>query len=503
MAKIKSDMASENRKCGVLLHPTSFPSPFGIGDLGIEARQTLLQLASAKVHLWQVLPLGPTGYGDSPYAARSTFAGNELLIDLRSLCDLGVPKHYSDELSQTTGRVDYSSVYGRKMVLLKEAAQLFVDSSCPKKAYNDFCKANAWWLDDYALYQSIVMLKNESRWFVWEDGLKKREKKTLDKYKKELSREIEQYKVLQYFFFTQWDSLHKFANDNGIQIIGDIPIYVAADSVDAWTAWDLFEIDENGDQTGLAGCPPDAFSATGQLWGNPTYKWENHKKDDYKWWKRRIEMTLRMVDIVRIDHFRGFESYWRVPAGESTAENGAWLPGPGMDLLRHFKGKNLIAEDLGVITDEVKAMKAKSGFPGMKVLQFAFENRDGAFNTQNAALPHNYESRNCVAYTGTHDNQTSRGWYNCQDPYFKDLVRRYLQCPDEEVVWQMIRSLLSSIADTVIIPMQDIMGLDDSARMNQPSTVGSSNWSWRYDPELMQSWMLGRLREMIEIYGRA
>ena len=494
------------RHCGVLIHPTSFPSPFGIGDLGAEARQILKMLSDAKVTFWQILPLGPTGYGDSPYSARSTFAGNELLIDIRSLCEIcpeeaEALKIITDSDNHCTGRVDYPWVYEHKLPLLKYAASLFINGKSPKTDYEKFCSKNKWWLDDYALYQALVHEFNDSRWFLWEEDLRLRKKSAITKWTKKLADEIEVYKVLQFFFYTQWDSLHEYANSLGISIIGDIPFYVAGDSVDAWTNTHLFKIDKDGMQTAMAGCPPDYFSADGQLWGNPIYDWDVHQKDDYSWWKKRMEMTLNQVDIVRIDHFRGFESYWEVPAGETTARNGKWVKGPGMDLLKQFKHMNVIGEDLGLLTQEVRDMQKKSGFPGMKIIQFAWDFYDGRFNTENAYLPHNYE-KNCVAYTGTHDNQTSQGWFNSLPDNYKDIVRRYFQCPDSDVVWQMIRGTVASVANTAIIPMQDIMGLDDSARMNLPSSVGSANWSWRYDPSQMQGWMMDRLREMIEIYGR-
>ena len=491
------------RRCGVLIHPTSFPSPFGIGDFGQEARDILTMLANAKVSLWQILPLGPTGYGASPYSALSTFAGNELLIDLRSLDSMfGIGWPYRDPENDTRGRVDYGRVEQRKVPLLIEAASLFINGEAPKEGYKAFCKVNAWWLDDYALYRSLVAQYNDSRWQLWEPDLKLRKKTAITKWTKKLSHEIELFKVLQYFFFEQWNALHKFANDLGIRIIGDIPIYVAGDSVDAWTHPELFKIDKDGNQTAQAGCPPDPFAPEGQRWGNPIYKWEVHAKDDYAWWRKRIEMTLKMVDIIRIDHFRGFESYWEIPADATNAVVGQWVPGPGMDLLKHFKKYDVIGEDLGFITPEVAELKRKSGFPGMKILQFAWDLSRGYFYTDHAFLPHNYEN-NCVAYTGTHDNETTRGWYNGLSGDYKDIVRRYLQSSDDDVVWQMIRALLMSPANTVVIPMQDIMGLDNSARMNLPSTVGESNWSWRYDPSLMQGWMMDRLREMITLYGRA
>jgi len=493
------------RRCGILIHPVSFPSPFGIGDLGIEARLTLKSLAEAKVSLWQILPLGPTGYGDSPYAARSTFAGNELLIDLRSLDELcgegGLGKTYFDPENRTTGRIDYNEVYRYKMPLLKEAASLFIEGTFSKKEYEAFCKENAWWLDDYALYQSLVNRFGDSRWFMWDEDIRNRKKTALTKWKKTLAKEIEINKVLQYFFFRQWNDLHAYANSLGIKIIGDIPIYVAGDSVDAWTNRSLFKIDKDGYQTAQAGCPPDGFTAEGQLWGNPVYDWPEHEKDGYAWWKRRMEMTLRQVDIVRIDHFRGFESYWEVPAGAPNAINGSWVKGPGMDLLKHFKGMSVIGEDLGFLTPAVAELKKKSGFPGMKIMQFAWDFRDGKFRADHEYLPHNYDP-NCVAYTGTHDNETTRGWYNGLSDFYRDVIRRYLQSPDEDIVWQMMRALISSVANTVVFPMQDILGLDNSARMNMPASVGSHNWSWRYDPSLLQGWMIDRLRGMIELFGR-
>jgi len=532
-------MKTTERACGVLIHPTSFPSPYGIGDLGIEARKILRLLAQANVKLWQILPLGPTGYGDSPYSSLSCFAGNELLIDIRSLSsifetsilettilDTSTSETLNNETSSEaskeeiskeslankiknlckeqdcTSRIDYNHVYATKMVALKEIATAFVKNHAQDSEYNAFCNENAWWLEDYALYQALVHHFNESRWFVWPNDIKDRKKSAISKWTKELASEIEIYKVLQYFFYCQWNSLHKYANDLGIKIIGDIPIFAASDSVDVWTNRKLFKIDAQGHQTALAGCPPDAFSPTGQLWGNPVYNWKEHEKDDFAWWRRRVEMSFKLVDILRIDHFRGFEAYWETLAGEETAVNGKWVLGPGMKLLGHFKGLNIIAEDLGFLTEEVRKLRENTGFPGMKILQFAWEFSDGHFDATNAYLPHNYE-KNCIAYTGTHDNETSRGWFDRQDETYKDIIRRYLQCPNEEVVWQMIRTLLASSAKYAIFPMQDIMGLDNSARMNVPSTVGSSNWSWRMDPAQLENWKLDRLREYIMIYGRA
>ena len=497
-------MQETKRYCGVLLHPTSFPSPYGIGDLGIEARKILKLMSQAGIHIWQILPLGPTGYGDSPYASLSCFAGNELLIDIRSLKALfsDISLDYPDPFKDSSARVNYNSVYETKRAYLGKIATQFAQKHGSDPAYLAFCTENAWWLDDYALYQSLNRHFNDSRWFLWPDDIKNRKKSAITKWTKTLAADIEEIKVLQYFFFSQWNSLHEFANSIGIQIIGDIPIFAAGDSVDVWTNRKLFKLDAKGNQTALAGCPPDAFSTTGQLWGNPVYDWKEHEKDDFAWWRKRVECTLKLVDILRIDHFKGFESYWETPAGETTAINGKWMPGPGMKLLGHFKDMNIIAEDLGFLTPAVEKLREDSGFPGMKIYQFAFDLSKGYFDTANAYLPHNYD-KNCVAYTGTHDNETAQGWYNRQSDAYKDIIRRYLQCPDHEVVWQMLRTLLASSAKYVIFPMQDIMGLDNSARMNEPSTVGTSNWSWRMNPKDLEDWKLDRLKEYITLYGRA
>ncbi|MGX8685793.1 MAG: 4-alpha-glucanotransferase, partial [Spirochaetales bacterium] len=474
------------RRCGILMHPTSFPSPYGIGDLGQEARSFIDCISNAGVKLWQILPLGPTGYGDSPYASRSCFAGNEYLIDLRSI--RGIKTVFQAPEGSDRGSVDYVNVYNVKFALLKQAAAEFINLNPSDKEYEAFCKKNSFWLDDYAMYRALVDKTGDSRWFLWEAGLKNRKPETLAKYSKMLAKEIEVYKVLQFFFFSQWDSLHAYANSRGVKIVGDIPIFAAGESADVWTNRHLFKITAAGKQSASAGVPPDAFSPEGQLWGNPVYDWPVHKKDNYSWWKQRIEFTLKMVDIVRIDHFRGFESYWEVPAGKPNAMEGAWKKGPGIDFLGYFRDRDIIAEDLGIITDQVRELLAQTGWPGMKVLQFAFDVNGNTLKTDNFYLPHNFE-KNCVAYTGTHDNQTSRGWFNSLPDNYKDVVRRYLQCPDQEVVWQMIRVLLASSANTVIIPVQDLIGLDDSARMNAPSTVGTFNWSWRMEKGAIQSWM--------------
>ncbi len=490
---------NEERACGVLLHPVSFNSPYGIGSLGEEARSALKMFANAGIKLWQILPIGPTGYGNSPYSALSTFAGNELLIDIREIEGVDITL-FPDTAKDRNARVNYEEVFTVKVPYLKKIAKSFYSEHKNDSEFVSFCKENTW-LDDYTLFRALSDHFNDTRWFLWEDGLKNRNEKVLSEYREKLCAEINMYKTLQYLFFKQWNALHSYANGLGIKIIGDVPFFVSSDSADAWSKRLLFKIDENGIQTDSAGVPPDAFSPTGQLWGNPVYDWEYHKKTDFKWWRKRLNFMLTLTDIVRIDHFRGFAACWHTPYGEPTAQGGAWVKGPGQDLLRYFKGKPIIAEDLGVITDDVVELMEQNDFPGMKILQFAFDLRENGLNTENWYLPFNY-TQNCVAYTGTHDNQTSRGWFNYLDNGYKDVVRRFLQCPDDEVVWQMIRALMCSVAKYVVFPVQDIIGQDDSARMNIPGTVGTDNWSYRFNPEALESWKLGRVGEFIRLYGR-
>lgn len=466
-------------------------------------------LVKAGCRAWQVLPLGPTGYGDSPYASSSSFAGNELLIDPRQ-----IPYTSPTELTALNarlphgGRVDYALVSSRKKDFLFKAAGAFLSlaSRSELAQFKGFCEERAWWLDDYSLYRAITDDLGDGRWGLWPQGLRLREQKALEEARKRLSSQIEAYKALQYFFFEQWHGLKSYANSIGLTVIGDVPIFVSAESADAWSEPRLFKIDAKGHLAGLSGVPPDAFSSTGQLWGNPLYSWAEHEKDDFAWWKKRLRSCLALTDVVRIDHFRGFEACWEVSPEETTAINGRWVKGPGIkifeSLKREFGSKlRIIAEDLGVITDEVEALRDQTGFAGMRILQFAFALKDGKLDATNVYLPHNY-IQNCVAYTGTHDNNTSRGWFASLDPATQDAVRRYLQCPDHEVVWQMIRALWSSCADLAIIPMQDLAGLGEEARMNLPSTVGSSNWSWRMDEGSIEPWMIERLRSFSELYGR-
>ena len=505
-------MDKKARKTGVLMHITSLPSQYGVGDLGDDAYKFVDSISANSISLWQILPTGPTGFGDSPYAARSAFAGNELFISPKSLYMDGW-LDLSDVLSKAkeSDRVDYGEARKLKMPMLFKAAENFLSSADKEDmaAFKAFRKSEGWWLEDYALFQALCAKYNDSRWFSqWPEELRVRDEKALAKAKKEQKALTDIYCVLQYFFYTQWDKLKAYANEKGVEIVGDIPIFVASDSVDAWTNVKLLQFDENCVQKASAGVPPDAFSATGQLWGNPLYDWDEMEKDGYSWWIERIRANFRLADVIRIDHFRGFEAYWRVPAGEDTAMNGRWVKGPGQkffDRVKEVFGEKLpiIAEDLGVITEEVEALRDGNNLPGMKIVQFAFGFDDkGDFDTSNEYLPHNFPKK-CVAYTGTHDNNTTVGWYNTLDDRTKDAVRRYFECSDSEVLWKMIRALLMSSADWVIFPMQDILGLGEEARMNVPSTCGTSNWSWKMKAGDITTPSFEGIKYYSGIYGRS
>lgn len=494
------------------MHPTSFPSAHGIGSFGQEALQFIDLLEQAKVTLWQILPLGPTGYGDSPYAARSTFAGNELMIDLKLLEYEGYLE-IEDVLFHPefpTDRVNYEMVRSYKEPLLEKAALNFLSGGSEEELslYATFCKENDWWLEDYALYQVLCTHFNDSRWFeVWPRELRLREEKALEEARLLHAEAIKVNKVQQYFFYSQYNTVKAYANEHNVKIIGDIPIFVAPDSVDAWANRHLLKIDEEGRQTVESGVPPDAFSDEGQLWGNPVYNWEAHRKEGFAWWTKRIRKTLETCDIIRIDHFRGFAAYWEVEKGEKTAINGKWVPSPGkelMEALRSSLGDNLplIAEDLGVITEDVEELRDGYNYPGMKILQFAFSpDARGLLDATSAYLPHNCQY-NSVIYTGTHDNNTTMGWFLALDSHTQDLVRRYLECPTEQVVWQMVRQMLLSASKDAILPMQDWLELGAEGRMNVPATCGQSNWSFRVQSLDLEDWRIDRLRTMIELYGR-
>lgn len=503
-------MKHRERKTGVLLHITSLPSQYGVGDIGESAFRFIDSISENGITLWQILPTGPTGYGDSPYAARSAFAGNELFISPKSLYIDGLLE-LEDVLVKAAEneRVDYAEARRIKMPLLFKAASNFLRAEKNDDDYLSFKKENAWWLDDYALFQALCARYNDSRWFsVWPKELRVRDEKALGKARKEEKNLIEIYSVLQYFFYKEWAKMKSYANEKGVKIIGDIPIFVASDSVDAWVNTPLLEFDENSVQTASAGVPPDAFSSTGQLWGNPLYNWKEMEKDGYRWWMKRIKACLKLSDIIRIDHFRGFEAYWRVPQGEMTAEKGKWMKGPGQkffDCVKKELGPELpiIAEDLGIITEGVEKLRDRNNLPGMKIMQFAFGFRDdGSFDTTNEYLIHNIPELS-VAYTGTHDNNTTKGWYKSLDERTKDIVRRYFECSDDEVLWRMMRALMMSSSMYVIFPLQDILGLGEEARMNVPSTCGTSNWSWKMKEEDITSPSFEGIKYYSTLYGRA
>ncbi len=505
-------MSKNIRKSGVLLHITSLPSEYGIGDLGKEAYSFVDSLADNKVSLWQILPTGPTGFGDSPYASRSAFAGNELFISIEKLYLNGYLELEDLKIkAPSTERVDYGVAREIKLPLLMKAASAFLSDkkSSEYKEFLSFRKREGWWLEDYALFQSLCTKYNDSRWYLaWDKALRVRDEKALQKAFKAEKNSVDSYCVLQYFFFTQWAELKTYANKKGVELIGDIPIFVAADSSDAWSNPKLLMIDENGQQEASSGVPPDAFSSTGQLWGNPLYRWAEHEKSGFEWWIKRIKACLELCNIIRIDHFRGFESFWQVPKGEATAMNGKWVLGPGQKLFDAIKAElgadlPIIAEDLGVITPEVEKLRDDNNLPGMKILQFAFGfDENGNIDTTNAYLPHNCTMQS-VAYTGTHDNNTTIGWYNSLDDKTKDYIRRYFECSDSDILWRMIRTLMMCNSKWVIFPMQDILGLDESARMNVPSTCGSSNWSWKMKKEDITSPSFEGIKYYNELYGRA
>ncbi len=488
------------RSCGILMHISSLPSPYGIGTFGAEAESFVDWLKSAGQKYWQVLPVGPTGYGDSPYQSFSTFAGNPLLIDLDELVKSGLitkEQCQSADYGTDPSFVDFDKVNLSKMKLLREAYASFKADA----GYSAFEKNEADWLEDYALFMSIKTENNLVSWTKWDKDIRFRKPETMEAARERLKNEVGFWKFIQYTFYSQWDKLKSYANKNGIELIGDIPIYVSPDSADVWANTELFLMDEALNPKSVAGVPPDYFSATGQLWGNPLYDWDAMKKQSYSWWISRIKKAAELYDVVRIDHFRAFDTYWAVPFGESTAVNGKWEQGPGMHLWNAVRAElgevNIIAEDLGDIFDSVKELLKASGFPGMRVLQFGFNPE----SNDNDHLPHHYHE-NCVAYTGTHDNSTVMGWYKGADEKSRAMCRRYIKAlPFEKLNKAFIRKLYSSSAGLAIVPMQDVIGLDDKARMNIPSTLGG-NWKWRATKKQITSKMAEMLKDLAETYYR-
>ncbi len=494
------------RKSGILLPVSSIPSRYGIGTFSKEAYDFVDFLKNAGQKLWQILPLGPTGYGDSPYQSFSTFAGNPYYIDLEKLTESGYLTKEDCEVcdfGENEEYVDYEKVYFSRFKILRKAFETaFKEKHLQEDAdYRQFAEENSYWLEDYALYMAVKDSLAGIQWTEWEEDIRLRKPEALKAYSEKYKEDVEFYRFQQYLFNRQWKALKKYANDNGIEIVGDIPIYVAFDSADTWASPELFQLDDTCTPIAVAGCPPDAFSATGQLWGNPLYDWEYHEKTGFAWWMKRIAYCYELYDVVRIDHFRGFDEYWSIPYGDKTAENGKWCKGPGyaiFDTMKKTLGeKKVIAEDLGFLTDSVIELVQKTGYPGMKILQFAFDSRE-----ESDYLPHNY-TRNCVVYTGTHDNDTTLGWYTSLPAADRNFADRYMQLKDdeEEVEWEFIRAAVSSVADTAIIPMQDYLGLDETARINIPSTLGI-NWKWRMKKDACTEELAGRIRKLCKLYGR-
>lgn len=487
------------RRAGILLHPTSLPSPYGIGDLGPAAYRFVDWLVQGGQRLWQLLPLGPTGYGDSPYQSFSAFAGNPLLISPTHLVEAGwLGEEELDAVPHfPVKEVDFGAVIVWKESLFRQAYRRF--QADPPAGYEVWVQAQADWLPDYALFTALKAHFGGGPWKGWPEAVRRYDPRTLTPYRQQFASEIAYQSFLQYLFFQQWAALRAYAHSQGIEIVGDIPIFIAHDSADAWANQALFTLDEQGALEVQAGVPPDYFSETGQLWGNPLYRWELMHAQGYRWWIQRFRALFEMVDLVRLDHFRGFEAYWAVPGGAPTAVTGEWRPGPGTALfeaLREALGElPIIAEDLGVITPEVEALRDAFDFPGMRILQFAF-----TADTSSDFLPHNYV-RNTVAYTGTHDNESTQGWFNNLDEAIQRQVLAYLDTTQTKVVQAMIRALYISVADTVIIPMQDVLGLGNEARMNLPGKAGG-NWRWRATREAFTDERAAWLAHLSELYGR-
>lgn len=506
-------MALDKRRAGILLHPTSLPGRFGIGDLGPACTQFLDWAESAGLAYWQILPLGPTGFGDSPYQCFSAFAGNPMLISPEYLVRDGLlDAVHVDSWPELEGDVDYGFIINQKSGILHEAFNK-LKSDPPADLYARFLEwierpDIALWLDDYALFRALKKANDEKSWVDWPKPLKLRDPEALKNARAELSHDIQYQQFIQFLFFDQWASVQYQAKSRGIEIIGDAPIYVSFDSADTWANQSEFHLDANGHPTEVAGVPPDYFSETGQLWGNPLYNWDTMKSENYKWWIDRMKSIFSEVDIVRLDHFRGFMGYYAVPYGDPTAEHGRWVKGPGADFFEAVKAAigdlPIIAEDLGEITDDVTEVRRQFFLPGMVILQFAWSPSPQdplVADPGNSFLPHTHEV-NSVVYTGTHDNDTTLGWYRSAPAAERDLVRRYLACGDDEVVWRLIRLALSSTAEVAIVPLQDLLALGSEARMNTPGSA-TGNWSWRFAWDDVPYWLAPQVAELVELFGRA
>ena len=494
------------RASGILLPVTSLPSKYGIGCFSESAYEFVDQLKEAGQRFWQILPLGPTSFGDSPYQSFSTFAGNPYFISLEELIREGVlTEEECDgvDFGDDPGSVDYGKMYLGRFPLLRKAYERSDISKNPEFA--SFMEENAWWVKDYAIFMAVKDLFEGESWDHWPEDIRKRWGYSMEYYQRELYYEIEFYEYIQFTFMKQWTRLKAYANQQGVRIIGDIPIYVAYDSADVWAHPELFQFDENCMPTAVAGCPPDGFAADGQLWGNPLYRWDYHRQTGYSWWMQRLSYCYKLYDVVRIDHFRGFDEYFSIPYGDTTAQNGHWEKGPGIEFFYRMKEclgeKEIIAEDLGYVTDSVRQLVRDSGFPGMKVLEFAFDSRDSG--SANDYLPHNYIS-NSVVYTGTHDNETLTGRFESIRPDEREMVRNYLNNyldSDKEIYWDLVCMAMRSVSKLCVIPIQDYLGYDNSARVNKPSTIGT-NWKWRLKKGEITHELLKRIRDLTMWYGR-
>lgn len=496
------------RECGMLLPVFSLPSKYGIGSFSKEAYEFVDMLLGAGQKYWQILPLGPTGYGDSPYQSFSAFAGNPLLIDLEQLVEEQLlTKEECDAVDFGTDlrAIHYDKVHAGKKLLLKAAYKNWKEQNhldYPEQIHE---KAREVLMEDtleYCFYMALREAFGDEEWTKWEDGIRLRRPDAMEHYRRELADEIGFHEFQQMVFTKQWQKLKKYANDKGIHIIGDIPIYVSFDSADAWAHPEMFQFHEDGTPKAVAGCPPDAFSETGQLWGNPLYDWGYHERTGFGWWIRRTDYSFRLYDVVRIDHFRGFDEYYAIPYGDKTAEYGTWQQGPGMKLFEAAKRElgqvDIIAEDLGYLTESVLKLVRDTGYPGMKVLQFAFDSRE-----ESDYLPHNYE-KNCVVYTGTHDNNTVLGWLDEMSPKDRAFAQKYMNYADKEkkdLPWDFIRLAMASVANLAVIPIQDYLCLGSEARINKPSTLGT-NWKWRLRPGELTDEVLEKMYDMTKLYGR-
>ena len=492
------------RSSGILLHISSLPSPYGIGSFGREAYAFVDQLERARQSYWQVLPLGPTGYGDSPYQTFSAFAGNPYFIDLDTLVGEGLLERSALEAidwGSPARQVDYGKIYFNRFSVLKSAYARVAQNAVQMRSLDEFARRNADWLDDYALFMSLKDENGGAAWSEWPYETRMREQSALEAARNRLCESIRFYQFIQWLFFEQWAKLKAYANEHGIKIVGDLPIYVPLDSSDVWSAPEEFQLDEERRPRCVAGVPPDYFSEDGQLWGNPIYDWDYMKQTGYAWWIRRMRSAATLFDCLRIDHFRGLSSYWSVDADAETARNGVWVQGPGIDFVDTIKAAcpqmEVIAEDLGFLTDEVRSLLKQSGFPGMKVLQFAFDSREPS-----NYLPHTY-SRHCVCYAGTHDNTTTAGWFTEADRLAVGYAEEYLGLNEREgYVWGILRGGMGSVSDLFVAQMQDYLGLDAAGRMNIPGTLGGNNWRWRLLSGEFTDALIEKIAAMTTIYGR-